>query len=109
MNDDYGKIFKKYEKRIASFLHTYFPEISYEDIEDLVIQTFHEAIESEHQFQDGRARISWLFGIAKSNALDYVKKSSDKNETPLSELTGFRYINAYNKFFGELPYEEIED
>lgn len=66
--------------------------------EDLVQDTFLSAFKSRDGFNATASEKTWLVSILKNKIIDYFKKASTKNETPL-KLRGSVEAPSYDHFF----------
>lgn len=84
--DEFERAWEQYQDVPFVFLRRYYPNLSYEDRQDLAQEIAVRALRKRHLYkeQDGSSFLSWLWVVARSVVADWFRK---KNQARLIKNT----------------------
>ncbi len=77
------EIVKLYNNSLIFFINSFVNDIS--AAEDLAAETFLELITHKYQFKENAAFKTWLFKIARNNAVDYLRKQARRSACRITD------------------------
>lgn len=83
-NDGFEELVKLYNKRLIRFINMFVNNLAVS--EDLAADTFLELLIKKYRFKENYKFQTWLFKIARNNAIDYLRKHAKTINTPIDDL-----------------------
>ena len=94
------EIYKEYSKIVYSYLLSL--TCNAEIAEELMQETFYNAVKNINKFRNESSIKTWLCRIAKNKWIDYLKKSNRSNEIAIDEIEEkFIFVNSFEEEFSE--------
>ena len=92
------EIYKEYSKIVYNYLLSL--SCNSEIAEELMQETFYNAVKNINKFSNECSMKTWLCRIAKNKWIDYLKKSNISNEISIDEIEEkFILVNSFEEEF----------
>lgn len=118
------EVIKLYNHTLTRYCHNILCD--YHEAEDVVQMTFVKAYERRHQFQSGSSLSAWLYRIAYTTCMDFIRKrkwlffmpsASPRQDTLMNEelkealltLSAMERALIFGRIIEERSYQELEE
>ena len=78
-------IYERYKPKLYVFLRNFLPQLSPDEISELIQEIFLKVIEKANKYKRKHAFSTWIYTIARNKAIDRWKKLKRKGEITIQE------------------------
>ncbi len=78
-------LYERYKPRLYVFLRNFLPQLSPDEITDLIQEIFLKVIEKANKYKKKHAFSTWIYTIARNKAIDRWRRLQRKGELGLQE------------------------